>query len=90
MNFTQILGKFKFGGTNSTGLRNPSLYELYGSDNYGIGGNINLKPEKSKTNEIYAEYNFSENIENLFQQPIRTKIFDRIESNSAYTNMKMN
>ena len=36
LNFTQILGQFKFGATHSTGLRNPSLYELYGSDNYGI------------------------------------------------------
>ena len=84
LNFTQILGQFKFGGTNSTGLRNPSLYELYGSDNYGIGGNINLKPEKSKTNELYAEYNFSEKLK-FISTAYRTKIFDRIESNSAYT-----
>ena len=39
INFIQILGKFKFGATHSTGLRNPSLYELYGSDSFGIGGN---------------------------------------------------
>ena len=84
LNFTQILGQFKFGGTNSTGLRNPSLYELYGSDNYGIGGNTNLKPEKSKTNELYAEYNFSEKLK-FISTAYRTKIFDRIESNSAYT-----
>ena len=32
----------------STGLRNPTLYELYGTDNYGITGNINLNPEKVK------------------------------------------
>ena len=43
LNYTQVLGQFKFGGSHSTGLRNPSLYELYGSDNYGIGGNTNLK-----------------------------------------------
>ena len=83
-NFTQILGQFKFGGTTSTGLRNPSLYELYGSDNYGIGGNTNLKPEKSKTNELYGEYNFSEKLK-LTSTAYRTKIFDRIESNSAYS-----
>ena len=57
LNFTQILGKFKFGATHSTGLRNPTLYELYGSDNYGIGGNTKLDPEKSETND-YGEYNF--------------------------------
>ena len=28
INFIQILGQFKFGATHSTGLRNPSLYEL--------------------------------------------------------------
>ena len=33
-------------GTYSTGLRNPSLYELYGTDSVGYSGNSNLKPEK--------------------------------------------
>ena len=45
-----------------TGLRNPSLYELYGTDNYGYSGNKNLKPEKSLTNELFAELILSENI----------------------------
>jgi len=31
INFTQILNNAKIGFTNSTGLKNPSLYELYGS-----------------------------------------------------------
>jgi vitamin B12 transporter len=84
LNFTQILGQFKFGGTHSTGLRNPSLYELYGSDNYGIGGNTNLNPEKSETNELYGEYNFSETIK-FTSTAYRSTIFDRIESNVAYS-----
>ena len=25
---------------------NPTLYELFGTDNYGYSGNINLQPEK--------------------------------------------
>ena len=84
LNFIQILGKFKFGTTHSTGLRNPSLYELYGSDNYGIGGNTKLNPEKSETNELYGEYNFSELIK-FTSTAYRAKVFDRIESNITYT-----
>jgi len=84
LNFVQILGQFKFGATHSTGLRNPSLYELYGSDNWGIGGNTNLNPEKSETNELYGEYNFSETIK-FTSTGYRAKVFDRIESNAAYS-----
>jgi vitamin B12 transporter len=84
LNLTQILGQFKFGGTHSTGLRNPSLYELYGSDNFGIGGNSNLNPEKSETNELYGEYNFSEKLK-FTSTAYRAKVYDRIESNAAYS-----
>ena len=28
------------------GLRNPTLYELFGTDNYGYSGNINLHLKK--------------------------------------------
>ncbi len=80
LNYTHTLGKFQFSGTHATGLRNPSLYELYGSDNYGMGGNTALKPEKSKTNELYVEYNFSEKFK-ITSTAYRAKIFDRIESN---------
>lgn len=89
-NFTQFLGDFEFGGTHSTGMRNPTLYELYGTDNYGITGNINLKPEKSKTNEFFMGYNFSESIF-LKSSIYKSKVFEQIETNSAYTtyeNMK--
>jgi len=84
LNYTQVLGQFKFGGSHSTGLRNPSLYELYGSDNYGIGGNTNLVPEKSRTNELFGEYIFSEKLK-FNSTAYKATILDRIVSNSGYT-----
>ncbi len=84
LNFTQFLNKFELGATHSTGLRNPTLYELYGTDNYGIGGNVNIDPEKSRTNELFAKYNFSNKI-SFSSTAYRTAIFDRIESNAAYS-----
>ena len=84
INFTQKFNRTELGITHSTGLRNPSLYELYGSDNYGIVGNTNLDAEKSETNEINIKYFFSEKL--MFSSSLyRSKIFDRIESNGAYT-----
>jgi len=84
LNFSQTLEKFKFGVTRSTGLRNPSLYELYGTDNYGISGNTELNSEKSKTNEIAIKYNFLNNL-SLTSTAYKTKIYDRIETNAAYS-----
>ena len=31
VNLTKVIKNFKIGASHSTGLRNPSLYELYGS-----------------------------------------------------------
>ena len=84
INLTKIIDRFKFGITHSTGLRNPTLYELYGTDNYGITGNTSLNPEKSKTTELSGEYSFSDNI-TLGMTGYRTSIFDSIETNDAYT-----
>ena len=84
LNFTKLLDKSKFSLTHSTGLRNPTLYELYGSDNYGISGNVSLNPEKSETNELYVKYNILENI-NFNFTAYRTKIYDQIESNTTYS-----
>ena len=78
------MSKFKIGLTHSTGLRNPTLYELYGSDNYGIGGNVNLKPEKSETNELSVKYNILENL-SFNSTAYRAKVYDQIESNAAYS-----
>ena len=53
-----LLKNVKVGINRNTGLRNPTLYELFGTDSYGYSGNKNLKPEKSVTNEIYSNINF--------------------------------
>ena len=99
INLTQFINKFKLSLTHSTGLRNPSLYELYGqngrSDSYKHVGNLNAKPEKSKTNEFKIKYFFSNNffLENSFY---RSSIEDALlyDSNfkggSGYTNSKSN
>lgn len=86
INITQFIDKFKFGFTHSTGLRNPSLYELYGTDNSGYSGNLNLDPEKSKSNEVSGEYNFTENF-SVSLTGFRSNIFDHVEyKNKTYIN----
>ena len=72
LNFTQLLGPMKLGLTHSTGLKNASLYELYGNI-----GQKNINPEKSETNEISSEYSFSENIK-FSSTAYRTRMRDRI------------
>jgi len=47
--------------SQSTGHKNPSLYELYGADNFGYRGNKNLKAEQSKTNELSTFFNLNNN-----------------------------
>ncbi len=87
INFTQFFSKFKLGATHSTGLKNASLYELYGNI-----GQKNINPEKSKTSEIIGEYNFSENLK-FSSTAYRTIIKDRIKINSswdAYENKMLN
>ena len=86
--FTQKYDNAKIILTHSTGLRNPSLYELYGSSEYGYSANNLINPEKSETNEIFGQYNFSENL--VFSSTAyRTRMKDRIKLNgswSAYEN----
>ncbi len=84
INLEKIINKFKFGLTHSTGLRNPTLYEFYGTDNYGIKGNKDLNPEKSKTNEMSGEYKITNGI-SFKMTAYRAKIFDQIETNAGYT-----
>ena len=79
VNFTQFLGPFKLVATHSTGLKNASLYELYGNI-----GQKNINPEKSETNELYAEYNFSENIK-FSSTAYRTRMKDRIKIKSDWS-----
>lgn len=84
INLTKFSDKFKVGLTSSTGLRNPTLYELYGSDNYGITGNQDLKPERSITNELLFKFNLFKNID-LTSTFYKTKIYDQIEANKEYS-----
>ena len=44
-NMTAIAG-------HNTGFRAPTLYEMYGADNFGYTGNPNLEEERSVTNEV--------------------------------------
>ena len=87
LNLVQYFGKFKFGFTTSTGLRNPSLYELYGnngrSDSYKHVANPNADPEKSKTNELKIKYSYNDllSLENIFY---RSSIEDALLYNSSY------
>jgi len=81
INFTQFLDKFRLGVTHSTGLKNPSLYEFYGSSTYHAGSE-SVDPSKSKTNELYGEYNYSDNI-SFNSTAYRTTISNRISSSNG-------
>ena len=82
--FVQKFNNAKIILTHSTGLKNPSLYELYGSSGFGFSGNTGINPEKSETNEIYGQYNFSENLV-LNSTAYRTRMKDRIKINSSWS-----
>ena len=58
LNAEQGFEKFNLGISYMNGLRNPTLYEMFGTDNYGYSGNRDLKPEKSNTYEIYSNINY--------------------------------
>ena len=60
------------------GLRNPTLYEMFGTDNYGYSGNRNLKPEKSNTYEVYSNITFHKNL-NVTLRAFRANIQNNIE-----------
>ncbi len=87
INLTKFFGKFKLALTRSTGLRNPSLYELYGSngrtDSYKHVANPDADPEKSRTNELKVKYSFNDSLsfENTFY---RTFIEDALLYNNSY------
>ena len=83
INFTQLYKNLKLGLTQSTGLKNPSLYELYGSSD-SLSGSTVIDPEKSKTNELYAKYTFNKKI-NFVSTLYRTNMTDRIKINSDWS-----
>jgi len=71
--------------SQSTGYKSPTLYELYGADNYGYTGNVNLKPETSVSREVgYSNSSKSHKFDIAFYS---TDIKDMITySNSTYNN----
>ena len=87
INLTKYFGKFKLSLTQSTGLRNPSLYELYGSngrtDAFKHVANPSANPEKSITNELKLKYSFNDKLsfENTFY---RSFIEDALLYNSSF------
>jgi len=84
LSYIQNINNFQFGLSNATGLRNPTLYELFGSNNYGYKGDINLKAEKSRTNEIFGSYDLFDNL-TLKSTAYRSTFSDRLETNSEFT-----
>ncbi len=83
INYTQLFQNLKLGLTHSTGLKNPSLYELYGSSS-SHSGSTGINPEKSTTNEFYGKYSFDENIE-FISTLYRTNMTDRIKIKSDWS-----
>ena len=86
LNFEQGFEKLNLGISYMNGLRNPTLYEMFGTDNFGYSGNRDLKPEKSNTYEIYSNIKFNENL-NLTLSAFRSNIENNIEYiNNKYQN----
>ncbi len=86
INFEQTFSNLNIGISYMNGLRNPTLYEMFGTDNFGYSGNKNLKPEKSNTYEIYSKIDLNENL-NLSLRAFRANIQNNIEYvNNKYQN----
>ena len=69
----------------STGFKNPTLYEMFGADNFGYTGNPNLKPEKSFSYEVGL--NYSDKILNTEVSLYNIDVKDMITyANSTYSN----
>ncbi len=78
LSFEQGFEKLNLGISYMNGLRNPTLYEMFGTDNFGYSGNKNLKPEKSNTYEIYSNLIFNKNL-NLTLRAFRSNVENNIE-----------
>ena len=86
LNLGKELFNSNFGISYMKGLRNPILYELFGTDNYGATGNINLSPEKSNTYEIYTDLELNKNLD-VSLRGFRSNIKNNIEYiNNKYRN----
>ena len=60
------------------GLRNPTLYEMFGTDNFGYSGNRSLSPEKSNTYELYSNIKINDYI-NTSIRAFKSNIKNNIE-----------
>lgn len=78
LNFEQNFSNLNLGISYMNGFRNPTLYEMFGTDNYGYSGNQNLKPEKNKTYEIYSDITFNTYLK-LSLKAFKANIQDNIE-----------
>lgn len=86
VNIDQKFNKLNLGISYMNSLRNPTLYEMFGTDNYGYSGNKDLKPEKSNTYEVYSNIIFNENL-NLSLRAFKSNIKNNIEYiNNKYQN----
>ena len=82
INYSQVTENLKFALTHSTGLKNPSLYELYGSSNSMLGALELILKKVYKW--IYFEYIFSDNL--IFNSTFyRTNMTDRIKIKSDWS-----
>ena len=78
INFEQNYSHISAGLSYMNGLRNPTLYEMFGTDNFGYSGNKHLQPEKSNTYEVYSNILFNENL-NLSLRAFKSNIQNNIE-----------
>ena len=86
VNLERKIDKSKIGVSYMNGLRNPTLYELFVTDNFGYSGNRNLKAEKSNTLELYSNLNINNYI-NTSIRAFRSNIKNNIEYvNNRYIN----
>ena len=86
LNLEKMFNYSNFGVSYMKGLRNPTLYELFGTDNFGYSGNLNLLPEKSNTYEIYSDLVINEFL-NFNVRGFRSNIKNNIEYiSSKYRN----
>ena len=86
INFDHKYSNLNLGFSFMNGLRNPTLYEMFGTDNFGYSGNKDLKPEKSSTYEVYSRIILNEYL-NLSLRAFRSNIYNNIEYiNNKYQN----
>ena len=86
LDLNKSFNNFLFGYSRMTGLRNPTLYELFGTDNFGYSGNRNLKAEKSITDEVYTKFSINKNLD-FSTRIFKSGIFNNIEYlNNKYIN----